>query len=59
MSSKEQWMPSESAARKETSESQDLVDRHPGFARFYDEIRRNHPEISDQEIASLFEAWSH
>jgi hypothetical protein len=51
-------MPSESVARNENSKPEQLRDQHPGFTRFYDEIRRNHPEISDQEIASLFKAWS-
>lgn len=32
--------------------------RHPGLARFAEEIRRNHPGISDEEIADLFEAWT-
>ncbi len=31
---------------------------HPGLARFADAMRRNHPGISDQEIAELFDAWT-
>lgn len=36
----------------------DLARRHPGLTRFAEEMRRNHPEVSEQEILALFEAWS-
>jgi hypothetical protein len=51
-------MSAEQAITPEQVDTEDLSSRHPGLARFADEMRRNHPEISDQEIADLFEAWS-
>ncbi len=51
-------MPNELLAESPLLENDDLADRHPGLARFADEMRRNHPGISDDEIADLFEAWT-
>ena len=51
-------MSADQAVSQEHPETEDFSSRHPGLARFADEMRRNHPEISDQEIADLFEAWT-
>jgi len=51
-------MSTEQAISQKPAEAEELSSRHPGLTRFADEMRRNHPEISDQEIADLFEAWS-
>jgi hypothetical protein len=50
-------MSADSAPRNETADTPHLTELHPGFARFYEELKRNHPEMTDQEIGSLFEAW--
>ena len=51
-------MPSEQTIQTPTRETDEPSSRHPGLARFADEMRRNHPGISDEEIADLFEAWT-
>ena len=58
MSRREQRMSAEPAISQDHTDTDELSSRHPGLARFADEMRRNHPEISDQEIADLFEAWT-
>ena len=50
-------MSAESASRNEPADTPHLTELHPGFARFYEELKRNHPEMTEQEIGSLFEAW--
>ncbi len=51
-------MHAEHALESPNQESEELASRHPGLARFAEEMRRNHPGISDAEIAELFEAWT-
>ena len=51
-------MQPEQALESTNRDSEELANRHPGLARFADEMRRNHPGISDAEIAELFEAWT-
>jgi hypothetical protein len=52
-------MSAEPAIRpKDEPVSEELARCHPGLIRFAEEMRRNHPEISEQEIRALFEAWS-
>jgi hypothetical protein len=52
-------MSAEPAIRPEDeSPLDDLARRHPGLTRFAEEMRRNHPDISEQEIRALFEAWT-
>lgn len=55
---KEPRMPSEQSIETPTRETDEPSSRHPGLARFADEMRRNHPGISDEEIADLFKAWT-
>lgn len=51
-------MSTELAAETPIQEHDEPGSRHPGLARFAEEMRRNHPGISDEEIADLFEAWT-
>jgi hypothetical protein len=51
-------MPPEQAIESPIRDGDEPAQRHPGLARFADEMRRNHPGISDEEIADLFEAWT-
>ncbi len=51
-------MPPEPALDTPLQENDEPVSHPPGLARFADEMRRNHPGISDEEIADLFEAWT-
>ncbi|NCF09267.1 MAG: hypothetical protein GWP66_01130 [Gammaproteobacteria bacterium] len=51
-------MHAEQALESSIQDNEELASQHPGLARFADEMRRNHPGISDAEIAELFEAWT-
>jgi hypothetical protein len=52
-------MSAEPAIRPEDEPpADDLAQCHPGLTRFAEEMRRNHPGISEQEIRALFEAWT-
>ncbi|MDX1592864.1 MAG: hypothetical protein R3298_01360 [Gammaproteobacteria bacterium] len=51
-------MPAPPVAETESTEIETIALLHPGLIRFAEAMRRNHPGITDEEIAELFEAWS-
>lgn len=51
-------MPAEQASPRDDAATDEVTSTHPGLARFAEEMRRNHPEVSEQEILALFEAWT-